>query len=471
MAYYLVTAMLGLIIFTGSYASDYDRTKLVLPEIFSDHMVIQRDQPICIWGKAGPLERIEVRLNGAVARGSADLSGHWSITLAAMPAGGPYELVVQGTLTIVVRDILIGDVWLCAGQSNMVWPVAESDFTPADIQYANFSKLRHFVRKAPTLTSTICPEVWREADAQNVTDFSAVAYSFSSELQAKSNVPIGIIECAVSGSPIKAWISKSSIKKKGRIPGLTFWTYSRFYDDMVVPLCRNHIKGVVWYQGESDIFGASEYPKLLRLLIKDWRSAFGEPAMPFLFVQLPNCGRRSSTPSDSLWADLREAQQKCASAPHVYMTVNIDTAHNGAAGADLHPQTKIEVGHRLAQLALTTCYGAKGIHISPIYESLSREGNSIRIHVRRVENGLFCHGESVKGFAIAADDQRFCWANAQISPDGNDVKVWSEKVLHPVAVRYAWADNPECNLYSFEGLPVTPFRTDNWRSSLVPPKR
>ena len=156
--------------------------------------------------------------------------------------------------------------------------------------------------------------------------------------------------------------------------------------------------------------------------------------------------------------------------PNVYMTVNIDTAHNGTAGADLHPATKMDVGRRLAQLVLTECYGGQGIHISPTYKSISHEGNSIRIHFRRAENGLFCHGENVTGFAIAGEDQKFFWADAQILPDGHDVKIWSAKVPHPVAVRYAWADNPECNLYSFEGLPVAPFRTDNWRSSLVRPK-
>src|SRR5277367_1336320 len=327
MAYYVVTAMLGLMIFTGSYASDGEFSQFMLPKIFSDHMVIQRDQPINVWGSSASFERVEVRLKNAVAKVRADFSGHWSVTLAPMPAGGPYELVVQSSQRIVVRDVLVGDVWLCSGQSNMLRTVKECDFTPADTEYANCAQLRHFIRVTPKDDSIGMPEVWRKADAKNVSDFSAVAYSFSRDVQAHSGVPIGIIECPIGGSPIKSWISRSSIAKKGPIPGLRCWAYSRFYDDIIAPLRRSHIKGVIWYQGETDIFGASEYPNLLRLLIKDWRSAFGQPAMPFIYVQLPNVGSRSTTPADSLWAELSEAQQKCASAPNVYMKVNIDTAH------------------------------------------------------------------------------------------------------------------------------------------------
>jgi len=163
---------------------------------------------------------------------------------------------------------------------------------------------------------------------------------------------------------------------------------------------------------------------------------------------------------------LREAQQQCMAA-NIYMTVNIDTAHNGDEGADLHPTTKIEVGHRLAQLALRECYGGKGLQLSPTYESMRLEGNAIRLHFRRAENSIVCHGQSIKGFAIAGDDQKFHWAEAQLLPSGADIRVWSALVPHPVAVRYAWADNPQCNLYSFEGLPVAPFRTDTWHAGVV----
>jgi sialate O-acetylesterase len=472
MAYYVVAAILGLMIITSSYASDYSFGELGLPKIFSDHMVIQRDQPIRVYGSAAPFERVEVKLKDTIGRGQADFSGRWTITLAAMPTGGPYELVVQGKHKIVVKDILLGDVWVCTGQSNMQRTVADSDFTPANAECANASKLRHFIRETPLLTSTDVPEVWRIANEQNVGNFSAVAYAFSNEVQAKSGVPIGIIECPVGGTPIKTWISRATIGKKGSIPGLSAWKYSYFFDGIILPLSRNHIKGVIWYQGESDVFGANEYPKLLRMLIRDLRSAFGEPMMPFIYVQLPNFGRRLNAPSDSFWADLREAQQKCALASNVGMTVNIDTAHNnGAAEADLHPTTKIEVGHRLAKVALTKYYGVKGHCLSPSYQSMRHEGSAIRIHFRAAEDGLVCHGDTVKGFALAGADQKFRWAQAEILPDRNDVRVWNPEIPHPVAVRYAWADNPECNLYSAEGLPAAPFRSDSWRSSLTSPKK
>jgi len=470
MAYYVVTAMLGLMIITGSYASNHDIGQLELPKLFSDHMVIQRDQPIRVWGKATPFERVEVSLKNNVARTAADFRGSWSATLPAMPAGGPYELIVQGTHRIIVKDVLLGDVWLCAGQSNMLRTVADCDFTPAEIQYTDFSKLRHFIRQRPALDSIELPKVWRDADEQNVSDFSAVAYVFSSRVQAKSGVPIGIIECAVGGTPIKTWISKATIGKRGGIPGLNCWTYSRFYDDLIVPLSSTRIKGVIWYQGESDVFGAAEYTKLLRMLIKDLRSAFKDPVMPFIFVQLPNCGKQLNVPGESLWAELREAQQKCATAANVYMTVNIDTAHNGAEGADLHPTTKTEVGRRLAAVALAKCYGIKNECTSPAYESYRREGGAFLIHICNTQS-LTGRGGPIKGFALAGEDHKFQWANAEILPNRKDVKVTCETIPHPVAVRYAWADNPDCNLYSSDGLPVAPFRTDNWRSPVLHPKK
>jgi sialate O-acetylesterase len=466
MGYYVVSVLLALLIFGESFASNSFRAKVELPEIFSDHMVLQREQPIAIWGKAGPFETIEIRLNGSVVKPKADFTGKWEALLKPMPAGGPYDLVVQGINTITIHDVLLGDVWLCSGQSNMLWTVGDCEFMPADVRLANFSQLRHFVRKKPERASKDLPTVWREADSENVPNFSAVAYFFSRELQSKTKIPIGVIECPVGGSPIKTWISQSSIGKRGKIPNWPGWFYSSFFEGLIIPLCQYHLKGAIWYQGESDATLASEYPRLLGMLIKDWRSAFREPNMPFFIVQLPNVAQRYDHPSESFWAELREAQQKCTRLHNVYMTVNIDTAYNGPSGADLHPPTKAEVGHRLAQLVLHETYGFPGHWRSPTFDRMSVQGNKVAVHFHEADGGIYACGKETTGFTIAGEDKLFHLASAQLEPDHETVTVSCDDVSHPVAVRYAWADNPECNLYNCEGLPVAPFRTDNWISDL-----
>jgi sialate O-acetylesterase len=293
---------------------------------------------------------------------------------------------------------------------------------------------------------------WTPCTPQSAAGFSAVAYFFGRELQQNLNVPIGLIQSAYGGSAIEGWISGEgmrTLKSSGSIKP------SSLYNGMIAPLVTYGIKGVIWYQGEANVGQAPLYQKQFPAMISDWRRVWGQGAFPFLFVQLAGFSKPSAQPQNSLWAELREAQTKARMVPNTRMAVAIDIGHE----VDMHPKNKQDVGHRLALIALATVYRKAVAYSGPIYESMQVEGNKIRLSFRNADSGLAVHGgQALRGFAVAGADHKFVWANASI--DGESVLVWSNKVPAPAAVRYAWDDNPVCNLYNKDDLPCAPFRTE-----------
>jgi sialate O-acetylesterase len=468
--------------------------QLKLPSFFSDHMVFQRGQRIKVWGTAEPGTTIIVSLNGKTAKAKADGKGGWQVSLPAMKEGGPYEMEVRaGGERIVLKDIYIGEVWIASGQSNMQWSVSGSMNADAEIREANYPLIRLLqvpVKSSPQPQWDVeCR--WQVCSPQSVRDFSAVAYFFARELYKKLDVPIGIIHSSQGGTPAEAWISYKTLssnpklkpllepwekydqdverwreevekaKKEGKpepphpkAPQWEFWRPAGLYNAMIAPFTPFPIRGAIWYQGESNVGRAEEYSILFPAMIEDWRKAWGIGKFPFLFVQLANFMQRKPEPSESAWAELREAQTSALRLPNTGMAVAIDI---GEAN-DIHPKNKQDVGKRLALAALAIAYGQKIEYSGPMFERMEVEGNKARIFFKHTGSGLVCKGEKLLGFAIAGEDKKFVWAEAKI--EGDTVVVWSDKVEKPVAVRYAWADNPECNLYNREGLPAVPFRTD-----------
>ncbi|PRY55150.1 sialate O-acetylesterase [Arcticibacter pallidicorallinus] len=623
-------------------------SQVTLPRLIRDSMVLQRDTKLKIWGWASPGEKVSIRFNGKSTSVIAASNGKWNAVLPAMKAGGPYVMNIKGKNTIQLKDILIGDVWLCAGQSNMVHQMSLHNITYAsDIAEANYPEIRQFW--VATTTSLTGPEKdyssgsWKWANPTNVDDFSAVAYFFARQIYQKHRVPIGIINTSVGGTPIEAWTSEDGLKDfaeiaatitrnkdtsyvnernrqaaasqrrprtivdkgltgelkwyetnyvpkgwqrisvpgywedqgvrdlngvvwyrreidipqemtgvpakifLGRIvdadvvyvngkqigqtgyqypqrrysvaPGILkpgknilvvrvqnnggkggfvpdkpyfveangktveltgYWHYkvgevytpvrrsnvepisaqgqpTSLFNAMVAPATNFAIKGVLWYQGESNSGNATEYYKLLPALIKDYRQVFYQPSLPFLYVQLPNFGDANYLPTEGGWPILREAALQTLSVPNTAMAVTIDLGEWN----DIHPDNKKDVGERLALAARKLVYNERHLVSSgPLFKSSRIDGNKIIIDFDHVGSGLVASdGEELSHFSISDDSKKFVWAKTRI--EGNKVIVWAEGMNNPKYVRYAWSDNPAgANLYNSAGLPASPFRTD-----------
>ncbi|WP_114778523.1 sialate O-acetylesterase [Botryobacter ruber] len=638
--------LLFLLLSTSAFAD------ITLPSLIQDGMVLQRDAKLKVWGWATPGEKINISFNGKRARATTGADGKWLATLPAMKAGGPYTMELKGKNTITLKDILIGDVWFCSGQSNMVHQMKLHNVTYADdIANANYPQIRHFW--IPTTTNLQGPAkdlpaaaTWKTANPEDVNEFSAVAYFFARKLYNKYKIPIGLINASVGGTPIEAWMSEEGLKdfsnavaainrnrdtsyvnslsrkaaaaaansqrkpeqdkglvsavkwfdtayvpkgwqninvpgywedqgirdlngvvwyrreidvpaamagvpakvhlgrivdadvlyvngkevgrttyqypqrryslpagvlkpgknlfvvrvtnnggKGGFVPDKPYfieangqtldlkgtWQYkvgevyqpasggggggginaqnqpTALYNAMVAPAVNYAIKGILWYQGESNAGNPAEYKKLLPALINDWRNKWQQGNLPFLYVQLPNFMEVNYTPSESNWALMREAALQTLAVPNTAMAVTIELGEWN----DIHPDNKKDVGERLALAAQKLVYGEKNLVSSgPLYQSAKVEGDKIIISFTNTGSGLTAiDDEELTWFAIAGEDKKFVWANAKI--EGDKVVVWSEEVPNPKYVRYAWADNPYgANLYNKEGLPASPFRTD-----------
>lgn len=634
-------------LWTSSIITSFSQIRL--PKIITDSMVLQRNNKINIWGWASAGEKITVNFNNKKYKTTASPDGNWQIELPKMKAGGPYTMQISGKNNILLKDILVGDVWLVAGQSNMVHQMDIHDVTYAeDIAKANYPGIRHF--KIPTATNLGGPSKdlnggsWQAAVGEDVRPFSAVAYFFARKLYNKYKVPIGLINASVGGTPIEAWISEQGFKNfpeiiktikqnqdtayissltKGKPSGLNltppqpadkgltgakpwyavdftpkdwrsitipgywedqgikdlngvvwyrkeidipqsmvgkdaklfmgrivdadrvyingkevgnttyqypqrrykvpanllkagknifvirvsnsggkggfvpdkpyyiftgkdtidlkgYWQYkvgevfvprppstfpgpgginaqnepTALYNAMVAPYKNFPIKGILWYQGESNTGRSAQYADLMKALILDWREKFNGAGLPFIYAQLPNFMEVSYLPTESSWAATREAQLKALSLPNTAMTVNIELGEWN----DIHPDNKKDVGERMALAAQKLAYGGNIVYSGPIYQNHTIDGNKISISFSHIGSGLVTHdGEPLSEFSIAGEDKKFVWAKAKI--EGDKVIVWSEEVPNPKFVRYAWADNPENpNLYNKEGLPASPFR-------------
>ncbi len=620
-----------------------------LPRLISDNMVLQRDAKLTVWGWASPGEKVSVQFNNKTYSAATGADSTWKVTLPAQKAGGPYDMEVKGSNQILIKNILIGDVWVCSGQSNMELPmervkekyaaVIAQSANPAIRQF-NVATTFEFQKERTDLESGS----WVAADPKTVLQFTAVGYFFAKELYEKYKVPIGLIKASVGGSPAEAWLTAESLqpfpkhlevlakyKREGYmdsirngerqfrdnwyktiwqqdkglqdakpwydtsvdvsgwskmpvpgfwdehglkgvngvvwfrkdievpagmtgkpvklllgrivdqdsvfvngrfagtigyqypprryelpagmlqpgkntivvrvinsggrggfiadkpyeliaddhtidlkgewrfalgttappLPAQTFFQYqpTGLYNAMIAPMLNYRIKGVNWYQGESNAGRPVEYRTLFPAVINTWRRQWKQGNFPFLFVQLANYMQTKDKPGESSWAMTREAQMKTLSLPNTGMAVITDIGEWN----DIHPLNKEDVGKRLALWAQKQAYGNKKVVYSgPLYQSMTVQGNKILLQFTSTGSGLMAKGGGeLKYFAIAGADRKFVWAKAAI--DGNRVVVWSDEVPQPVAVRYAWADNPEgANLYNKEGLPASSFRTDEW---------
>lgn len=629
-----------------------------LPSLFTDHMVVQQGRAISVWGKADSGEKINVALAGNGVAATADADGLWNVHLPPLSAGGPFTLSIRGKREILIKDVMIGEVWIASGQSNMTFSLEGTQNAATELAKANDPQLRLFTvprRIAVTDQFDTLPAHWEICTPQSAREFSAVAYFFARELRRRLNVPVGVIESAWPGTPIQQWIaadilrgnpdlrstteewdqatpaqrqfaerpasldlefddfellktvegSESKVltnfddgtsrlstggaffyswsdapqttfdlapghgssgfaaKVSGQLTGaqdstlsanykqdaspadlsaysgIRFWVrgngsfrfrskqpsisdyddyatpvlkatpdwrpvvlsfrdlrqdgwgvvrdftpqlltgfslecltpleyapmpVSSLYEGMITPLLGYRLRGVIWYQGESNALEAHQYRKLLPALIQNWRDGFHQKDLEFLIVQLPNHGAIQQEPGESAWAELREAQlMTVRNVPQTGLAVTIDVGDP----KDLHPHRKREVGERLAFWALGMVYQQPGEYSGPLYEAMKIEGTEVRLRFSHVGSGLEAHGGgAVQGFAIAGADQKFHWAKARI--EGNEVIVSSPAVLMPVAVRYAWGDSPSCNLFNRKDLPASPFRTDNWQGITAP---
>lgn len=619
-----------------------------IPKLISDGMVLQRDAPLKIWGWADPSEKVIVKFMGKTYKTAAGNEGKWFVALPAQKAGGPYVMNISGSNQLIISDIMIGDVWFCSGQSNMVHQMELHSVTYAkDIVEAGNSNIRHFW--IPTATRFDGPAddfkagTWKVCNPENVRQFSAIAYFFALKIYEKNHVPIGLINASVGGTPVEAWTSEQGltdfeafqqviarnkdtsfvnsfarrstgnraveIRDKGltgqkkwfeegyvpqgwktiNVPGYwedqgikdlngTVWyrraidlpagmsskaatvflgriidadelyingtkvgtttyqypqrrykvpagllkagknlfvvkvtntagkggfvpdkpysifadldtidlkgtwqykvgevfmprTYvggqaggvpppgqnspSALFNAMVAPAIHYVIKGWLWYQGESNSSRGAEYARLQPAQIRDWRSKWQLGDLPFLFVQLPNFMDASYLPSESQWAELREAQLKSLDVPGTAMVVGIDAGEWN----DIHPDNKKIIGERLALAAAKLAYHENIVYSGPLFRSASVLGNKMILSFDHIGSGLISKdGEELREFAVAGADKKFVWATARIT--GDKIEVYSEDIPSPVYVRYAWADNPDVNFYNKEGLPASPFRTD-----------
>ena len=481
------------------------RAEVRLPAIFSDNMVLQRQKPIAVWGWADDGEQVTIKLGkNGVSTEAKD--GKWRVYLPAMKAGGPYTLTVKGQNELIRTNVLMGEVWICSGQSNMEWRMAQT-FEPAKaIESSKNAKIRLFT--VPKLKANEPVEdvkgAWVFCDPTTVSNFSAVAYYFGRDLQEELHVPVGLIHTSWGGSPAEVWVReeiladnplyKSEIldrfpeqekwfnaevakwekekaeleaegKKitRGRPWGI--WKPSELYNGMIAPLVPLAIRGAIWYQGESNAGRAYEYRSLFADMISNWRLDFGQGDFPFLLVQLApwdkakkrDLAEITREPGESDWAELREAQLLTTKVlPNVGMAVITDVGDKD----DIHPTKKEPVGSRLALAARSIAYGEKVAFSGPIYKSLQIKGDKAIVSFDHVGRGLVAKDGELKGFAIAGADRKFVWAEARIN--GDTVVVSSPEVSQPVAVRYGWSDFPVVNLFNRNGLPASPFRTDSF---------
>jgi sialate O-acetylesterase len=476
--------------------------------LFSDHMVLQSGMAVPVWGVAGPGERVTVTLNGQKQSATASADGKWMVRLKNLKSGGPFQMTIAGTNTIAIADVLVGEVWLGSGQSNMAFTVSKKRASYAglvdeerEIAEANYPQVRMFTGKT---AKTYEPQTeiqgeWQLCNPENVPGFSAVGYLFSRDLHRELKQPVGFLTLAFGASTAESWIRRETVAADPLLKPMLdhFDAAVQFYrtkpdaaaseapkppqtinarpgppparqrdpvqdqhnptvlfNGMISPVIPYAIRGAIWYQGES-IVGGKEgvalYPHVMEALIKDWRKLWGQGDFPFYVVQLPALQNISNNPL------VREGQAQVLSLPHAGMAVTIDIGDP----KDVHPHNKAPLGERLTRMALANVYGRKLEYSGPVYESMKVSGNAIRVKFSHLGGGLVAKDGPLKWFTIAGADGKFVPAEARI--EGDTVVVTGAGISTPAAVRYAWDNYPEgCNLYNAAGLPAAPFRTDRF---------
>ena len=485
-----------------------------LHNLFTDHMVLQRDIAVPVWGWADDGEKVTVEFRGKKVSTTAK-GGKWMVKLGKLKAGGPDELKVSGKNSITLADVLVGEVWLASGQSNMEWSMRNSFQPFGDILAANNPKLRLFTvpkLKADEPVKDVV-SAWKETSPSSVSNFSAVAYYFGLKLQKDLGVPVGLIHTSWGGSPAEVWMSDAVLtgnseykrdivdayvaqmgklaestaqwekeQAQAKADGKPFtkrkpgggWKPSELYNGMIAPLIPYAIKGAIWYQGESNAGRAHQYRSLFVDMVKNWRNDWAQGDFTFLQVQLAPFMPVKDEPANSTWAELREAQ---IHATKVLPKVGAVSSLDYGDPKDIHPTWKRPVGNRLALAARGIAYGEKFTWSGPEYRSGKVKGDKVVLSFNFTGDGLFGAGSRsdnvpspktsdgvtlnynlakgwinspLTGFAIAGEDRKFVWAKAEI--EGDKVVVSSPLVPKPVAVRYGWADCPVVNLYCSPGF-------------------
>ncbi|GAA4092387.1 sialate O-acetylesterase [Mucilaginibacter panaciglaebae] len=539
-----------------------------LPAIFGDNMVLQRGIPVPIYGWADAGERVTVDFRGKTYKATTGTDGKWALKLGNYKAGGPYQMHIQGNNTdITYSNILIGDVWLASGQSNMEFGIQTEKRAANAIANATDNQIHFFYVPMNLSLSPVYDVVKQPSDSPNGKwlvcspqvlanprfawhGFSGVGLYFAEALRKSEKVPMGMIGSYRGGTPVEAWISVEGLKEEPaftRYADKQKWLVDHFdeatktypsrqaayrdslkiwnaevgdaynqtlkqwdkdvaaakasnqtpplkpkparpaptqpadplggyqsptvcYNGVIAPLVGYGLKGVIWYQGETNGDGMSDavdYKEHFPRMIADWRAKWALGDFPFLFVQLPNFRGAAITPSQDNWPWVREGQAKTLSLPNTGMATIIDAGE----ALDVHPTNKLVPGNRLALVAQQKVYGRKVVASGPVYESMKIQGNKIIISFDEIHKGLTAGSlvgddvvnsddKELKGFGVAGEDHKFYWAKALIT--GNTVTVWADEVPAPASVRYNWADNPPGNLYNKNGLPARPFRTDDW---------
>ena len=487
---------------------------VTLPTILSDHMVLQRDMELPIWGWAEPGEEVSVVVAGQTHTTTADAEGNWRVTLDPLSLGEPLTMVVEGNNRLEVTDILVGEVWLCSGQSNMQWELKQvwnADLDMATAKYPNIRLLTVNNPASQTPTKNVDHQ-WNACTPETAGRFSAVGYFFGRQLHQTLDVPIGLIDNAWGGSACEAWIRRdrlegnplygplmerwkkteaefdvakaraeyekklaawekevAELKQEAKMPPRPWWRNpltgqhrpANLYNGRLMPIMPFGIRGVIWYQGETNAGRAYQYRDMFPLMIQSWREDWQQGDFPFYWVQLADYTPELPEPGDSDWAELREAQTMTLDrVPNTGEAVIIDLGE----ASNIHPRNKVDVAKRLARWALARDYGMEIPYRSPRFESMDIGSGKIVVGIDTYGSRLrTVDAREVQGFAIAGEDRQWVWAQAKIVGKGRDrIEVWSDEVPKPVAVRYAWANNPVCNVYSETGLPLTPFRTDDW---------
>jgi sialate O-acetylesterase len=466
-----------------------------LPALISDGMVLQQGIDVPLWGWADEGESVTVEFQKQKVTATAR-DGKWVVRLKPLKAGGPFTLTISGKNKIELKDVLVGEVWICSGQSNMAWRLNQTDNAEAEIASAKYPMIRLFTVPRLEVDAPVndVKGSWKECGPETVATFSAVGYYFGRDLHKARNVPIGLINNAVGGSPAESWMNAGVLKadteykqfldeypkrmeqyekavakykedaEKAKVenrpapraPGRP-WRPAGLYNGMLAPLAPYAIKGAIWYQGESNATRAYQYRRLFPAMIRNWRADWGQGDFSFLFVQLAAFGPNSQKLGESDWAELREAQlMTLSNTPKTGMAVAID------AGTidDIHPRNKQPVGSRLALAARAIAYGEKITHSGPVYQSMKIEGDKAILSFKHTGGGLEARDGELKGFIIAGEDK--VWREAKAEIKGDRAIVTSPEVAKPLAVRYGWMKYPTCNLYNKAGLPATPFRTDDW---------
>jgi sialate O-acetylesterase len=500
------------------------RAEVRLPAVFGDNMVLQQKQANPVWGWDAPGTQVKVSFAGQVKTASADAKGRWEVRLDPVSASAkPASMTVSGSSTRELKNILVGEVWLCSGQSNMGFNLSSVWDADLDIATAKHPQIR--LISVPNVgTQEIQDDFkgqWEECSPATVGGFTAVGYHFGRVLHEMLGVPVGLIDNAWGGSACEAWVRRDLLEKDPRFARMIAqWrqmesTYSdavfekqmadykkkvedyaaarrialkagkpaptapgrppqnllrgqkrpgNLYAGCLHPIIGYGIRGAIWYQGESNSSQAHEYRALFPFMITHWRQEWKQGDFPFYWVQLADFKPEQPEPGDSDWAELRESQTRTLTAiPNGGQAVITDL---GEAN-DIHPKNKRDVAERLARWALAKDYGLPVVYRSPEFKDMKINGGKALLTFDHAPKGLrTVDVDEVKGFAICGADRKWVWAKASIlggSKQGtNQIEVSSPQVPQPVAVRYAWADNPVCNVYSAEGLPLTPFRTDDF---------